>query len=174
MAEVPLCPETPRSVGPWMFYSLFDSKERCRHDSLCWQCNNRCLGLSSFACPFDPFFSVLRDYAQSLWNLFLQVSTLNVLLFLTNPSLKSYLKLLQLLCYRYYYTFKPWTVKELWSIFILWRFKLFSPQGKPVGTPDAGAYFRVLAEHEVAALFTSPTAIRAIRQQDPEAALGKQ
>uniref|UniRef100_A0A8C3PXF2 Acyl-CoA synthetase short-chain family member 3, mitochondrial n=1 Tax=Chrysolophus pictus TaxID=9089 RepID=A0A8C3PXF2_CHRPC len=48
------------------------------------------------------------------------------------------------------------------------------PKGKPVGTPDAGAYFRVLAEHEVAAFFTSPTAIRAIRQQDPEAALGKQ
>ncbi|NXC17495.1 ACSS3 synthetase, partial [Corythaeola cristata] len=46
-------------------------------------------------------------------------------------------------------------------------------EGKPVGTPDAGAYFRVLAEHEVAAFFTSPTAIRAIRQQDPEAALGK-
>ncbi|KAM9246295.1 acyl-CoA synthetase short-chain family member 3, mitochondrial [Leptosomus discolor] len=47
-------------------------------------------------------------------------------------------------------------------------------EGKPVGTPDAGAYFRVLAEHEVAAFFTSPTAIRAIRQQDPEAVLGKQ
>uniref|UniRef100_A0A663EUW7 Acyl-CoA synthetase short-chain family member 3, mitochondrial n=1 Tax=Aquila chrysaetos chrysaetos TaxID=223781 RepID=A0A663EUW7_AQUCH len=47
-------------------------------------------------------------------------------------------------------------------------------EGKPVGTPDAGAYFRVLAEHEVAAFFTSPTAIRAIRQQDPEGALGKQ
>ncbi|XP_075407339.1 acyl-CoA synthetase short-chain family member 3, mitochondrial isoform X2 [Tenrec ecaudatus] len=48
------------------------------------------------------------------------------------------------------------------------------PKGKPVGTPDAGAYFRVLAEHGVAALFTAPTAIRAIRQQDPAAALGKQ
>ncbi|XP_031961200.1 acyl-CoA synthetase short-chain family member 3, mitochondrial isoform X2 [Corvus moneduloides] len=47
-------------------------------------------------------------------------------------------------------------------------------EGKPVGTPDAGAYFRVLGEHEVAAFFTSPTAIRAIRQQDPGAALGKQ
>ncbi|XP_060047488.1 acyl-CoA synthetase short-chain family member 3, mitochondrial isoform X4 [Erinaceus europaeus] len=46
--------------------------------------------------------------------------------------------------------------------------------GKPVGTPDAGAYFRVLAEHGVAALFTAPTAIRAIRQQDPGAALGQQ
>ncbi|XP_054844828.1 acyl-CoA synthetase short-chain family member 3, mitochondrial isoform X1 [Eublepharis macularius] len=47
-------------------------------------------------------------------------------------------------------------------------------EGKPVGTPDAGAFFRVLAEHGVAALFTAPTAIRAIRQQDPEATLGKQ
>ncbi|XP_007440498.1 acyl-CoA synthetase short-chain family member 3, mitochondrial [Python bivittatus] len=47
-------------------------------------------------------------------------------------------------------------------------------EGKPVGTPDAGAYFRVLAEYGVAALFTAPTAIRAIRQQDPEAVLGKQ
>lgn len=47
-------------------------------------------------------------------------------------------------------------------------------EGKPVGTPDAGAYFRVLAEHGVAALFTAPTAIRAIRQQDPGAALGRQ
>ncbi|XP_060101121.1 acyl-CoA synthetase short-chain family member 3, mitochondrial isoform X2 [Heteronotia binoei] len=47
-------------------------------------------------------------------------------------------------------------------------------EGKPVGTPDAGAFFRVLAEHGVAALFAAPTAIRAIRQQDPEATLGKQ
>ncbi|EMP36511.1 Acyl-CoA synthetase short-chain family member 3 [Chelonia mydas] len=47
-------------------------------------------------------------------------------------------------------------------------------EGKPVGTPDAGAYFRVLAEHGVAGFFSAPTAIRAIRQQDPEADLGKQ
>lgn len=46
-------------------------------------------------------------------------------------------------------------------------------EGKPVGTPDASAYFRVLSDHGVAAMFTAPTAIRAIRQQDPEAALGK-
>ncbi len=44
-------------------------------------------------------------------------------------------------------------------------------EGKPVGTPDAGAFWRVIAEHGVAALFTAPTAIRAIRQQDPEASL---
>jgi len=44
-------------------------------------------------------------------------------------------------------------------------------EGKPVGTPDAGAFWRVCAEHRVKALFTAPTALRAIRQQDPEAAL---
>ncbi|XP_058045541.1 acyl-CoA synthetase short-chain family member 3, mitochondrial isoform X2 [Ahaetulla prasina] len=47
-------------------------------------------------------------------------------------------------------------------------------EGKPVGTPDAGAFFRVLSEYGAVALFTAPTAIRAIRQQDPEAVLGKQ
>ena len=44
-------------------------------------------------------------------------------------------------------------------------------EGKPVGTPDAGAYWRVAAEHGVKVLFTAPTALRAIKQQDPEAAL---
>lgn len=42
-------------------------------------------------------------------------------------------------------------------------------EGKPVGTPDAGAFFRVLSEHAVTAMFTAPTAIRAIRQIDPQA-----
>jgi propionyl-CoA synthetase len=40
-------------------------------------------------------------------------------------------------------------------------------EGKPVGTPDAGAYWRVIAEHKVAALFTAPTAFRAIKREDP-------
>jgi propionyl-CoA synthetase len=40
-------------------------------------------------------------------------------------------------------------------------------EGKPVGTPDAGAFWRVVAEHGVSTLFTAPTAFRAIRQQDP-------
>ncbi len=44
-------------------------------------------------------------------------------------------------------------------------------EGKPVGTPDAGAFWRVLSEHGVSVLFTAPTAFRAIRQQDPEGAL---
>ncbi|MEV5823824.1 propionyl-CoA synthetase [Micromonospora harpali] len=41
-------------------------------------------------------------------------------------------------------------------------------EGKPVGTPDAGAFWRVVSQHRVAALFTAPTAIRAIRRQDPD------
>lgn len=44
-------------------------------------------------------------------------------------------------------------------------------EGKPVGTPDAGAFGRVIAEHGVKVLFTAPTAMRAIKQQDPEARL---
>ncbi|GLX02816.1 propionyl-CoA synthetase [Microtetraspora sp. NBRC 16547] len=44
-------------------------------------------------------------------------------------------------------------------------------EGKPVGTPDAGAYWRVVSEHGVKTLFTAPTAIRAIRRDDPSAAL---
>ena len=41
-------------------------------------------------------------------------------------------------------------------------------EGKPVGTPDAGAYWRVIAQHKVAALFTAPTAFRAIKREDPD------
>jgi propionyl-CoA synthetase len=44
-------------------------------------------------------------------------------------------------------------------------------EGKPVGTPDAGAFWRVIADNSVVSMFTAPTAIRAIRQQDPEGAL---
>ena len=40
-------------------------------------------------------------------------------------------------------------------------------EGKPVGTPDAGAFWRVIAEHGVKALFTAPTAFRAIKKEDP-------
>ncbi len=44
-------------------------------------------------------------------------------------------------------------------------------EGKPVGTPDAGAFWRVIEQHRVEALFTAPTAIRAIKKEDPDAAL---
>ncbi|HVN11675.1 MAG TPA: propionyl-CoA synthetase [Kineosporiaceae bacterium] len=42
-------------------------------------------------------------------------------------------------------------------------------EGKPVGTPDAGAFWRVVEQHRVNALFTAPTAFRAIRKEDPRA-----
>ncbi len=44
-------------------------------------------------------------------------------------------------------------------------------EGKPVGTPDAGAFWRVISEHGVVSLFTAPTTFRAIRKEDPEAEL---
>lgn len=44
-------------------------------------------------------------------------------------------------------------------------------EGKPVGTPDASTFWRVIAEHSVKALFTAPTAFRAIKKEDPDAAL---
>jgi propionyl-CoA synthetase len=44
-------------------------------------------------------------------------------------------------------------------------------EGKPVGTPDAGAFWRVVQAHDVKVLFTAPTAIRAIRREDPEGKL---
>ena len=44
-------------------------------------------------------------------------------------------------------------------------------EGKPVGTPDAGAFWRIISEYGVRALFTAPTAIRAIKKEDPDAAL---
>ncbi len=47
-------------------------------------------------------------------------------------------------------------------------------EGKPVGTPDAGVFWRIIAEHGVKALFTAPTAFRAIRRADPSAELLQQ
>ncbi len=43
-------------------------------------------------------------------------------------------------------------------------------EGKPIGTPDAGAFWRIIAEHDVRVMFTAPTALRAIRRVDPEGA----
>ena len=47
-------------------------------------------------------------------------------------------------------------------------------EGKPVGTPDAGAYWRLIAEHGVSAMFTAPTAFRAIKRDDPDGELHPQ
>lgn len=44
-------------------------------------------------------------------------------------------------------------------------------EGKPVGTPDAGAFWRVISEHGAVALFTAPTAFRAIKKEDPDGEL---
>lgn len=44
-------------------------------------------------------------------------------------------------------------------------------EGKPVGTPDAGTFWRVIEEHKVRVLFTAPTAFRAIRREDPNGEL---
>src|SRR4051812_32161668 len=44
-------------------------------------------------------------------------------------------------------------------------------EGKPVGTPDAGAFWRVVAEHGAVSLFTAPTAFRAIKKEDPKGSL---
>ena len=47
-------------------------------------------------------------------------------------------------------------------------------EGKPVGTPDAGAFWRVIAQHKVNCLFTAPTAFRAIRREDSSGSLLKE
>jgi propionyl-CoA synthetase len=47
-------------------------------------------------------------------------------------------------------------------------------EGKPVGTPDAGAFFRILQEYKVSTWYTAPTALRAIRRVDPDAHLSAQ
>jgi len=44
-------------------------------------------------------------------------------------------------------------------------------EGKPVGTPDAGTFWRVVSKHGAKAMFTAPTAIRAVRKEDPDAKL---
>ena len=46
-------------------------------------------------------------------------------------------------------------------------------EGKPVGTPDAGTFWRVMSEHKVKSFFTAPTAFRAIKREDPEGKLVK-
>jgi propionyl-CoA synthetase len=44
-------------------------------------------------------------------------------------------------------------------------------EGKPVGTPDAGAFWRVIEQHRVRVFFTAPTAFRAIKREDPDGCL---
>ncbi|TMV37173.1 propionyl-CoA synthetase, partial [Thioclava sp. BHET1] len=44
-------------------------------------------------------------------------------------------------------------------------------EGKPVGTPDAGTFWRIIRDHKVASFFTAPTAFRAIKREDPKGEL---
>jgi propionyl-CoA synthetase len=66
-----------------------------------------------------------------------------------------------------------WAVGHSYTVYapLLYGCTSVMYEGKPVGTPDAGAFWRVIAEHNVRVLFTAPTAFRAIRQQDPEGKL---
>ena len=63
-----------------------------------------------------------------------------------------------------------WTVGHSYTVYgpLLHGCTSVLYEGKPVGTPDPGAFWRVCAEHGVCTLFTAPTAFRAIRQQDPD------
>ena len=47
-------------------------------------------------------------------------------------------------------------------------------EGKPVGTPDASTFWRVISEHKVRSFFTAPTAIRAVKREDPKGTLVEQ
>jgi propionyl-CoA synthetase len=66
-----------------------------------------------------------------------------------------------------------WVVGHSYIVYgpLLHRCTTVLYEGKPVGTPDAAAYWRIVAKHRVSTLFTAPTAIRAIRRDDPEGKL---
>jgi acyl-coenzyme A synthetase/AMP-(fatty) acid ligase len=69
-----------------------------------------------------------------------------------------------------------WTVGHSYMIYgpLLHGCTSIMYEGKPVRTPDAGAYWRVIEQHRVRSLFTAPTAIRAIKKEDPHGKLLKQ
>jgi propionyl-CoA synthetase len=69
-----------------------------------------------------------------------------------------------------------WTVGHSYTIYapLLHGCTTIMYEGKPVKTPDAGSYWRVIEQHKVKALFTAPTAIRAIKKEDPKGKLLKQ
>lgn len=62
-----------------------------------------------------------------------------------------------------------WVVGHSYIVYgpLLHRCTTLIYEGKPVGTPDAGAFWRVISDHKVKVLFTAPTAIRAIKKEDP-------
>jgi propionyl-CoA synthetase len=65
-----------------------------------------------------------------------------------------------------------WTVGHSYTVYgpLLYGGTTVLFEGKPVGTPDASAYWRVVSRHCVSTMFVAPTALRAIRQEDPEGA----
>jgi len=68
-----------------------------------------------------------------------------------------------------------WAVGHSYTVYgpLLYGATSILYEGKPVGTPDAGAFWRVIAEHKAVALFTAPTAFRAIKKEDPDGKLLK-
>ncbi len=65
-----------------------------------------------------------------------------------------------------------WVVGHSYIVYapLLYGLTTILYEGKPVGTPDAGAFWRVISQHKVKALFTAPTAFRAIKREDPDGA----
>lgn len=63
-----------------------------------------------------------------------------------------------------------WAVGHSYSVYgpLINRNTTILFEGKPIGTPDAGTFWRVIEEHKVAIMFTAPTAIRAIKKEDPD------
>ena len=68
-----------------------------------------------------------------------------------------------------------WAVGHCYSVYgpLIYGCTSVILEGKPVRTPDAGTFWRIVQDYKVNVLFTAPTAFRAIRKEDPEAALGK-
>jgi propionyl-CoA synthetase len=69
-----------------------------------------------------------------------------------------------------------WAVGHSYTVYgpLLYGATSILYEGKPVGTPDAGAFWRVISEYKAVALFTAPTAFRAIKKEDPDGKLLKQ
>lgn len=69
-----------------------------------------------------------------------------------------------------------WAVGHSYSVYgpLIYGCTSVILEGKPVRTPDAGTFWRMVQDHKVNVLFTAPTAFRAIRKEDPEAELRKQ
>lgn len=69
-----------------------------------------------------------------------------------------------------------WVVGHSYIVYgpLLGRCTTILYEGKPVGTPDAGAFWRVIAEHRVKAMFTAPTAIRAMKKEDSDGQMAGQ